>query len=712
MSNNPFDLYQNKDAQTEQESQRLRVRVTILLSLFAAILLTFVGVLFNVQVVNGKDYLTSSSYTIVENETVETVRGSILDSNGKVLVDNQQVYNIVLDLDLMGKDRNRILFELLELCRTYGVEWNDSLPIADTAPWVYTKDINSVFSYEIKADDGTVTRANTLLGSLSKRMKWIGSSNKEILPANDLVTAMCLSYGLIEDKTDPVTEELRDVLGVLYELYIRKYEYTYSSYTFARNLDIEFITVIKEHGLSGVEIVSTTARRYATDNAAHILGPVALIDSNDWPIYKELGYPMNAYVGKGGVELSFESWLHGSAGVRRTETDEHGNIISQDWAVEPAPGNNVTLTIDSTVQAATEELLADFVNSLEEPAGAAAVMLDVSNGGVISMASYPTYSMSTYTQDYSELLAAEYSPLFNRATHGLYAPGSTFKPLTAIAALTQGVINTTSTVYCGGVYDYYSDVGYSPVCWIHTMFNSRHGDEAVSKAITDSCNIFFYDVGRRLGIRELVRYATMFGLGQKTGIEIGEYQGTVAGPESAATLGLQWYGGDTLPAAIGQGNHQFTPVQLANYIATLVNGGTHYQVHLLKNVKSFDFRKTVYEYEPVVKDFIDISPSALAAVKKGMYDLSKTNSMRPYFSTLPVEVGCKTGTAEVAGSDIANAVFVCFAPYDNPEVALCIVAEKGDSGGSLASVAAGMLAQYFSSDRGENTVQQENTLLP
>lgn len=710
--NNPFDLYQNKDAQTEQESHRLRVRVTILLALFAAILLTFVGVLFNLQVVNGKNYLTSSSYTIVESETVETVRGSILDSSGRVLVDNQQIYNIVLDLDLMEKDRNRILLELLELCRTYGVEWNNSLPVSDTAPWSYTKDLNSVFSYEIKADDGTTTRAATMLGSLSKRMKWISDPNTETISAQNLLTAMCLSYGLIENEGEPITEELRDVLGVLYELYVRKYEYTYSSYTFARNLDIEFITVIKEHGLNGVEIVSTTARRYATDNAAHILGPVALIGKDDWPIYKELGYPMNAYVGKGGVELSFESWLHGSAGVRRTEIDEYGNIIKQDWAVEPAPGNNVTLTIDSNVQAATEELLAQFVTSLPEPAGAAAVMLDVSNGGVISMASYPTYNMSTYTQDYSELLTAEYSPLYNRATHGLYAPGSTFKPLTAIAALTEKVITPSSTVYCGGVYDYYAYAGYTPVCWIHTMFNSRHGDEAVSKAITDSCNIFFYDVGRRLGIQELVRYATMFGLGQKTGIEIGEYQGMVAGPESAATLGLQWYGGDTLPAAIGQGNHQFTPVQLANYIATLVNGGTHYQVHLLENVKSHDFSETVYTYEPVVKDSVNISPSALAAVKKGMYDLSKTNSMLPYFASLPVEVGCKTGTAEVAGSDIANAVFVCFAPYDNPEVALCIVAEKGDSGGSLASVAAGMLAQYFSSEKGESTVQQENTLLP
>ena len=710
--NNPFDLYQNKDAQTEQESHRLRVRIAVMLSLFGAILLTFAGVLYNVQVVHGEEYLNNTSYTVIENETVETVRGSILDSNGKVLVGNRQIYNIILDTSLMGTDRNRILLELLELCRQQGITWSDSLPISDTAPWLYTKHLNSVFSYEVSQDDGTVSRSNTLLGSLSKRMKWISDPATSELPARKLLTAMCLSFGLIEDEEEPITEELRDAAGVLYELYLRKYELTYTDYTFARDVDITFISIIKEHALDGVEIKSTTTRSYNTDNAAHILGPVALIDSNDWPIYKELGYPMNAYVGKGGVELAFENWLHSSSGVRRTETDEKGNIISQFWAVEPSPGNNVVLTVDATVQATTEQLLAEFVTALEEPAGAAAVMLDVSNGGVIAMASYPTYNMSTYYQDYNDLLAAEYSPLYNRATHGLYAPGSTFKPLTAIAALTEKVITTSSTVYCGGVYEYYAYAGYTPVCWIHTMFNSRHGDEAVSKAITDSCNIFFYDVGRRLGIQELVRYATMFGLGQKTGIEIGEYQGMVAGPESAATLGLQWYGGDTLPAAIGQGNHQFTPLQLANYIATLVNGGTHYEVHLLESVRSADFSQTVYEYEPVVRDQIDISPSALAAVKKGMYDLSKTSSMKPYFSTLSVEVGCKTGTAEVAGSEIANAVFVCFAPYDNPEVALCIVAEKGDSGGSLASVAAGMLAQYFASKEAQSTVSGENVLIP
>ena len=261
---------------------------------------------------------------------------------------------------------------------------------------------------------------------------------------------------------------------------------------------------------------------------------------------------------------------------------------------------------------------------------------------------------------------------------------------------------------CTGQYTYYSD--YQPVCWIYTNTRGSHGTETVAEAITDSCNIFFYDVGRRLGIDSITEYATMFGLGQKTGIEIGEYQGRVAGPATSAALGMQWYGGLTLAASIGQENNQFTPLQLANYIATLVNGGNHYEVHLLKEVQSHDYSSAIYEYEPVLKDVIDINPTALAAVKKGMYDLSKTRTMAPYFGHLPFEVGCKTGTAEVSGSS-ANAVFVCFAPYDNPQVALCIVAEKGASGGSLAAIASAMLSQHFSSAGVQDSVDMENSLI-
>lgn len=707
--NNPFDLFQNKEAQTEQESHRLKIRVGVLLGLFCCLLAAFLGVLVNVQLVHGEEYLDSAHYTIVENETVVTDRGEITDRNGSVLVSNRISYNVVLDVTLMGSSRNQIIADLIALCMAEGVEWSDSLPISDSAPWTFTR--ATPFYVQSTDEAGNVTGSTTLLGALAKRMKWINDPAKERLTAGELMVAMCDTWNIELKEEGAIDRDTRALLGVLYDLYLRVYEITYAEHTFAGDVDIAFITKIKERSFPGVEVVASTARIYATDDAAHVLGHMGSITSGEWPAYRDLGYSMDATVGKDGVELAFEEYLHGSSGTRRTEADLEGNILSETWAVEPDPGDNVVLTLDSSVQAVTEDSLAQFVTALEEPAGAAAVMLDMT-GGVLAMASYPTYDLSTYYEDYSTLSVDESKPYWNRATRGLYAPGSTYKPLVATAALSEGVITPTSTVICTGVYQYYAYANYTPVCWIWTNVRGNHASENVSEAITDSCNIFFYDVGRRLGISKIEEYAAKFGLGQSTGIEIGDYKGSVAGPETSAALGVQWYGGDTLPASIGQGNNQFTPLQLANYVATLANGGNHYEVHLLKEVKSSDYSQTVYEYEPVLRNTIDISPTALAAVKKGMYDLSKTNTIKPYFGGLPFEVGCKTGTAEVAGSSVANSVFVCFAPYDDPQVALCIVAEKGANGGSLAKVAADMLAQYFAVSEGQTVVDTENTLIP
>ena len=704
MSKNPFELFQSRDERTEGESRRLRLRVGMLVGIFCGLLAVYLGVLCRVQLVKGDEYRSNASVVTYRTERVEAARGEITDRYGTKMVGNALRYRVTLDPTAMGSSRNDILTCLLELCREEGVEWSDSFPVSAGTPWYFTRD--AVFSYRTETEEGETRTSPTLLGSLANRLKWISDPAKANTNAEELMTAMCRTFG-IELGEDGVTAETRQLLGVLYELYTRVYEFTYADYIFADDVDITFITKVKEAGLAGVNIETASARTYYTDSAPHVLGRVGAIDRDEWPTYQELGYLMNAYVGKDGVEQAFESWLHGSAGVRRTQLDDSGNPVDQDWRTEPQPGGNVALTLSLPVQKATEELLAQFVSGLEEPSGAAGVMVDMT-GGVLALASYPDYDLSTFSQDYNALADDPTKPLLNRATMGLYAPGSTFKPLTAIAALTEGVITTSSTVYCGGIYTYYPDT--RPTCWIYNMRGGTHGTESVSKAITDSCNIFFYDTGRRLGIQKLVEYATKFGLGQYTGIEIAEYKGTVAGPETSRVLGVDWYGGSTMYAAIGQENNQFTPLQLANYIATLVNGGNHYQVHLLKEVKSADYSETLYEFEPVLKDSINIPTEALAAVKQGMYDLSKTYAMAQYFSSLPVNVGCKTGTAEVLGSS-SNAVFVCFAPYENPEVAICLVAEKGASGQSLAGVAAGMLAQYFETKAAADTAEPENALI-
>ena len=283
---------------------------------------------------------------------------------------------------------------------------------------------------------------------------------------------------------------------------------------------------------------------------------------------------------------------------------------------------------------------------------------------------------------------------------GLYAPGSTFKMITGIAGLEEGIITPYTQIKDQGRYTYYSKDG--PMCWIYRQYGYPHGYETVSKAITDSCNYFFYEVGRQLGIDRLRDYAQRFGLGQKTGVELYEEAGILAGPEYTQAMGSTWYDGNTLSVAIGQESTQVTPIQLANYIATLVNGGTRYATHLLKEVRSSDNSEVIYTHEPEVLNTIDIAPQNLDAVKKGMLGLTTEGSVARYFRDVGVQVGAKTGSAQISAQSESNAVFVCFAPYDDPQIAMAIVVEHGGSGSELGAIAAEILRYYFA----DETTQQ------
>ena len=521
---------------------------------------------------------------------------------------------------------------------------------------------------------------------------------------------MCKTFSL----EGGATEDNRGVAGVLYELYLRSKNVTWSSYIFAADVDIELISAVKERSLVGVQFETVAARQYNTSYAAHLLGRVGQIYKEEWEQYKELGYSMDAIVGKDGVEKAFEEYLHGTAGVRQIETNTSGKIVSETWKTDPEtgemltpqPGYNVALTIDIRLQEAVERALAELVPTLPEAEGAAAVVVDMT-GGVQAMASYPTYDLATYTYDVSDELA----PLLNRATSGLYPPGSTFKMVTATGALEEGIITPTDKIRDTGKYMYYAP-SYTPSCWIYRQTGGSHGLVNVSQAITESCNVFFYDVGRRLGIDKLNEYARMFGLGEATGIELTEKTGVVAGREyTENVLHEPWYDGATLAVAIGQENNQYTPLQLANYIATLVNGGNHYSAHLLKSVKSSDFSEVIYERQPELLNTIDIDPVNLEAVKAGMLEVTESGSVAKYFRDVDVKVGAKTGSAQVSAESESNAVFVAFAPYDDPEIALCIVVEKGGSGSELGAIAADIISFYFSSSASLEAEQGENTLV-
>ncbi len=280
----------------------------------------------------------------------------------------------------------------------------------------------------------------------------------------------------------------------------------------------------------------------------------------------------------------------------------------------------------------------------------------------------------------------------------------------AAGGLEEGVISTTEEILDTGRYKHYDRIEDQPMCWYYRQYGRTHGWENVSEAIRDSCNIYFYETGLRLGIEKIDTYAALFGLGQKTGLELYEEAGEMAGPATSAKHGQAWYEGDTMYAAIGQGNTKVTPIQLANYVSTLVNGGSHYATHLLKTVKSSDFSQVVEEYRPEIRDEINLDPANLAAVKKGMGMVASEGSAAVYFKDLGVTVGAKTGTAQISRNSEANAILVAFAPYENPEIALSIVVEKGDSGTLVAAIAAEILDYYFSAKGAMEAAPAENAL--
>ena len=410
------------------------------------------------------------------------------------------------------------------------------------------------------------------------------------------------------------------------------------------------------------------------------------------------------------MERAFESYLRGRSGTKAVERNTKGQVVSETWLSEPEPGNNVVLTLDIGLQAYVENLLAESVPKLpsEKKEGAACVVLDVESAEVLAAANYPTFDLTNYAQELADKGDDPLKPFLNRAFNGAYPPGSTFKPLTAIAGLEEGIITPTTMIRDLGQYNFYGPNG--PKCWIYRQGGRTHGNINVSKAIEVSCNYFFYDVGRQLGIDLLDDYAARFGLGEPTGIELDERTGVMASPEYTESHGQTWYHGNTLSVAIGQESSQFTPLQLANYIATLVNGGTRHAAHMLKEVKSSDFSQVVQSYEPQVLETIEIQDQNLKAVKVGMLSLTQ-GSLSGAFQGLPFQVGAKTGSAQTGLQSDSHAVFVCFAPFDDPEIAVAIAVEHGGSGGELAYMAADVLSYYFSSQETREEIPAENTLV-
>jgi len=696
-------------------------RLVISVILICIITIIYVLTLYYLQIVKGEEYYEQSRNSIVTTQTVTAARGSILDRYGRVLVTNRNCNNIIINVQEMfyadGMDDAKSNEAILKLANTvleYGDTYTDELPITMESPFEYT-DIS----------DEQRVRLNA----------WLNENGlDEDASAIEVMAKMRTRYRIDNSYT---SEETRRIAGIRYEINVRYLIHT-SDYIFAEDVSMELITTLMESGVPGFEIQSSYVRDYNTEYAAHILGYIGKMDGVETEKYVKQGYSYNALVGKDGAEHAFEDELHGIDGEARITSTSSGVVTSTVYTKQPEPGNHVYLTIDIRLQEAAENALNRFIvpeNEKREQAnfqietyggaeddkkqlitGAAAVAVEVKTGEPLAIASWPTYDVSTLLENFTEISQSENKPLFNRALMGAYAPGSTFKPVTAISALDLGKIATTTVIECLGIFTKYAkaeDGGYAPKCWIYG--SGTHGAISVTEAITVSCNYFFYEVGDMMNIDQLDVYAKLFGLGESTGIELAEETGNMSSKETHMELfGVDWYLGDMLQASIGQSDSVFTPLQMAEYCATLANGGTRHSAAILKSVRSFDYSQTVFQPEEEVLSQIDTDPKYFEAVQLGMYGVANdwsNTEVSAVFAGCDYSVAAKTGTAQLGEKKTNNAVFICYAPYEDPEIAVAVVIEKGSTGSSVAQVAKEILDYYFEFRSSSVAMESEGSLL-
>ena len=693
-------------------------RVVAMAAILVIALSVYLVFLYKLQIIEGEAYYNRSNELTTTERTVTAARGNILDRYGRVLVSNAECYNLKIDTDKLfaNEDPNAVILELVEMVEGYGDEYTDDLPITMEPPFEYDPDMTEI--------------QRTMLKAYFTR--------QELDPectAVELMSYMRTRYSIDNSYS---AKEMRMIAGIRYSINVR-YAINTADYVFVEDASMNLISSIMENKLVGIEVERAYIRQYSTEYAAHILGYVGLMTQEEYEKYSLLDYSTDAMVGKDGIEYAFEEYLHGQDGKVLETRNAAGTILATQYTKEPVPGNHIYLTIDSVLQEQTERILGNGVEILKKNiaqaraegtargdynvdlkdniTGASAVVVNVKTGEPLAMASWPTYDVSTIIEDYQELLEAENSPLFNRALLGTYAPGSTFKPCTAIAGLTMGIINTEKKVKCEGVFTKYAAEGYAPECWIWnaTKDHLTHPEENVTDAIRDSCNYFFYTVGNDLGVDDMGKFAAAFGLGQFTGIELVEAKGNMSNRANHQDYaGTEWRIGDTLQAAIGQADSVFTPIQMAEYCATVANGGTRYSSSILKAIRNYDYSEKIYEREPEVLSTVETAQYNWDAVHEGMWKV-----VNDYINEANVEVwvDCpwriagKTGTAQ-KGENIQNdGLFMCYAPYKDPEVAIFVVVERGGAGASVQFIARQIMDAYITIRSYSDTSEPEMALL-
>lgn len=687
------------------------------------------GTLYKLQIIEGAAYYEESQNSLTSYPSVTAARGNILDRYGRVLVSNRECYNLkISDTRLFSdevEDPNAVILQMINLVEAAGETYTDDLPITLEPPFEYTNmtDIQ-----------------RTLLDAYLK-----AKGLDEDTTAVELMSYFRTRYEIANSYT---AEEMRKIASVRYAVNVR-YEINTNSYIFVEDASIDLISDLMGVVGNVVEVETSYVREYNTQYAAHILGYVQAMSEEDMAKYRpedeNSGYDYDTKVGRDGVEAAFEDWLHGTNGEARVTRTANGTVTSTVYLEDPVPGNHVYLTIDIQLQEQVERILETGIYELqiernddnaeavaegrldevrEDIQGGAIVVVDVKTGEPLAIASYPTYDLATIIEDYADLLEADYDPLFNRALMGAYAPGSTFKPCTAVAGLTENIINTETQIECTGIFTKYESQGYAPACWIYTQMDGQltHGYDNVTEALKDSCNIFFYTVADDLGIRKLMEYAEDFGLGESTGIELTETTGNMSNPDNHLNYDVDgWVDGDTVQAGIGQSDSMFTPLQIAEYCAAIANGGTRHSAALLKSVRSYDYSRQLYQNKTEVLSTVDSADYNWAAVQRGMYLMANdiTSSSNTVYYTLgnysyngvSLPVAAKTGTSQLGEGKTNNAIFMCYAPFDDPEIAVAIVVERGLSGANLSRMARNVLDAYFSLGSISNTAERENSLL-